>query len=998
MFRNFCLLFCALFLTAPAFAAPTRVAVWNPENGTKETRFTLNLDHLNQAAQWIQDAGMPTERVTAEQIADSQAFSAQKFDALVMPGDSFPRSDVAALQKFLDDGGVLISLGQNGRVPFLVGIEKKPDGTWTMAPAQPAFAWQSDAIYGYLGLTYDYNPGKHDQGVVNLATPLLKKYLPNAPDLNQKLPSVWLTPSNGGELYPLVRSERLDGADVPPAMFVAKKGNRTAILANQPFFTGAQTDAVWPLAKETVVALAKLAGDLRSGATKLTAADKIELPRDLPPPEPLRSHRATSSIEPEGAKPLLRFGKFDGTSFDLGEVASGNLEISVEKTFPRGLKPGASVKFSLPKLSGPTFLRIRGGFNQTGAGLKIQAGQTVLWNEIFNYLDAGGEGNFSAATLTDVPAEWTRILFLAQGESLTIFNPGSQPVYFDALQVETRPNPTPDMIVGLGAGYGVGYGDKNVIPVELSQKWGAIRAVIRPQDLGPPGDPKRWNKIDTQMQNYIAMGAPIHTLLEGTPKWAPISEARYKASSRPQNIPPDNAKFAEIVAEFIQKYGDHVDAYELWNEADSSKFWKGTYQEYVAFVKAIVPVIRKLDPTAKIQTTGMAGFKESFFDALIQGGVMPDFDWVAYHAYAGKSTAWDISFGQAEGYMMAAGINKPINNNEQGFVWRNSEWFTPSPNFTPVVQGDWLDKAMARLMANGVAKVSVFHAGGDKHEFGLIDENGIARPGYAVVEDYLRLNNGNRLDFSMASADGKPLQGVYAIGAAHPDGKMTIIVNPVEVPQFQKPYPETVPNSDFSDGEGWNGFAGKPKFSDGKVTIAPGNNQKYMGFTAPLSFDLDQLPIVEVVATDATAPWTLALRFSDKDVQLLSKTGAGTFRVDMRALAQIGGRRDGELTFRATGNLMLDSVRILSREDAAKVAPLTELAPAFEPTKTVEKVAAGPMEPLKIVLRVPLAKNGAVKATLNEKTVAAQVQSSNGASWVEIPLEVSGRSVVTLSP
>ncbi len=124
---------CALFLapTSPAHAAP-RVAVWNPEAGTKEGRFKLDLEHLSQVTQWLKDAGIGAERVTAE-INDTT----QKFDALMLPGDNFPRLSTTALQKFAQDGGVLISLGENGRVPFLVGIEKKPDNTWTMAPRSP---------------------------------------------------------------------------------------------------------------------------------------------------------------------------------------------------------------------------------------------------------------------------------------------------------------------------------------------------------------------------------------------------------------------------------------------------------------------------------------------------------------------------------------------------------------------------------------------------------------------------------------------------------------------------------------------------------------------------------------------------------------------------------------------------------------------------------------------------------------------------------------------
>ena len=196
---RFPLLLFALGLGAIGALAAPRVAVFDAGLGTTETRFKLDSAHLDQVTSWLKEAGIEAVRVNADQINDPAAFGADRFDALMMPGDSFPLSDAKSLQKFADNGGVLVSLGQGGRVPFLVGIAPKPDGTWTMSPAQPAFAWQSDAIYGALGIHYEYNPGKHDQGVVNSATPLLQKYLPKAPDIPGKLPSVWLTPTVGAE-------------------------------------------------------------------------------------------------------------------------------------------------------------------------------------------------------------------------------------------------------------------------------------------------------------------------------------------------------------------------------------------------------------------------------------------------------------------------------------------------------------------------------------------------------------------------------------------------------------------------------------------------------------------------------------------------------------------------------------------------------------------------------------------------------------------------------
>ena len=315
-----------LFLSGCAQAqdAP-RIAVWNPEFGTKETRFKIDADVLNTVSKWLEEGGAQVARVTANQIADPAQFSSDRFDAIFLPGDSFPLSDAKALQNFTAQGGVLVAL--NGRVPFLNAIAPE-NNSWVLTPKDPKFAWQKgDVYYDALGLKYVYNSAKHNLGLRNTATPLLKKYLPNAPDITEKLESNWIVPSrlNGAEteIYPLVRSQRGDGLDTTPQLYITKNGKRTGIIASNDFYTANTRPELWPLARETVVALAKIAADLKDGALKLDPATKISLPENQAPPEPLRTRFVKGSVEPNGAKPIVRWGKFDGASYEFGEPLTG---------------------------------------------------------------------------------------------------------------------------------------------------------------------------------------------------------------------------------------------------------------------------------------------------------------------------------------------------------------------------------------------------------------------------------------------------------------------------------------------------------------------------------------------------------------------------------------------------------------------------------------------------------------------------------------------------
>jgi hypothetical protein len=66
-------------------------------------------------------------------------------------------------------------------------------------------------------------------------------------------------------------------------------------------------------------------------------------------------------------------------------------------TLPKELGPGASIELLLPtNASQATHLRYRVAYDKDASGLQFKIGKHVLLNELFNYLDTGEGGNFSA--------------------------------------------------------------------------------------------------------------------------------------------------------------------------------------------------------------------------------------------------------------------------------------------------------------------------------------------------------------------------------------------------------------------------------------------------------------------------------------------------------------------------------------------------------------------------------------------------------------------------
>jgi len=767
-------------------AKAQRVAIWDPEHGTSEppNRLTLDLPRLHQVGDWLTGAGITPQWVTASQMEDPTAFSAAQFDVLVMTGDSFPEQDVPALTKFEDGGGILIAL--NGRIPFNARIVPKPDGSWDLSP-NIGFDWQSTEVMNLIGVQYIFDAAKLDQGVHHSVTPLLKSYVPDAPDIpDQTLTSMWLVPmtETKAAFYPLIRSRRVDGADVTPQIFVSRAGKHTAIISLSSDWTEGTNPDLWTVAKETAVGLVKLALDLKAGKADLSAP--IDLPADLPSPEPLQTRTVSGEVTPEGAVPLWRWGRFDGSSTEFGApLGPGEAKTFPANTpsaqLPRYLAGGAALSLSLDKglpPNEPVYLRFRGAYASSNAGLKVSLGGKVIWDELLSVPAAGGAGNFSV-DLSGTPVEFDRAVYVPSGSQgpLEVSNPGREPLYIDAFQLETRPNPAPTYQLGAMM---TDLAGATIAPApSLTKLWGAVRCNVRTQYVGPPGAPDRWDHMDKLMAYYESSGAPIQLLFEGTPEWCAISPERYQAgvkAGRSADVPPDPVKYAKLAEEVIGRYGSHVATYEIWNEMDGQQFWRGTAAEYCTFFHDVADVIRRTQPGKPIISGGLAGFREAAVHDFLAGHVFSDADIVAYHPYNGQSTGWDASFELFEGRLFSAGLNKPLYCDESGFVSKPEEWFK-DPAWSPRLQAEATSAAMGRLFADGLTKFAIFHATGSNTGFDLFDVKGNPKPAYAVFSDYLQLNGGQREDVALAPAGTSPVQNVYAAAALHPDGSSTLILN-----------------------------------------------------------------------------------------------------------------------------------------------------------------------------------------------------------------------------
>lgn len=965
-----------LLLSLSSMAAPETIVVWEPVQGTRQpaNRFVLDRAYLDLVSTWLKESGLPVIRLDSTALNSPTTFSSDAQGILILPGDSFPKVNIEAIKRFLDGGGILIGL--DSRIPFVNVIEQKADGYWTLSPETPPFQWQSQELIKYIGLSYIYDAARNDQTTRVTASPLLKKYLPAAPDaIDRQFGGMWIVPTPGTRIYPLLNSLRADGSVVPPQIFITEKENRRALICLNGIFTSAKDTGAWSLGRETVVTMAKIASDLRNGDLNLDRQEISTLQADLAPPEPLRIRRPSGSVDLHASAIVRRWGKFDGSSFELGDATSKDQHVvlATNGLFPHTLAPGASIE--LPRLtadaSATLALRIRGAYLGSGAGLRVAAGKQVCWNETFVPIDATGAGNFSSKTEGRLPIEFQRVTFVPLDGAVVISNPGTEPLYFDAIQLE-HISGEPVFIGPMQTDLSP---NTTKVPVTLTREWNLVRCNMRTNLIGPPDDPARFAATDKLFAGFLRNETRIQLLLEGTPKWAAISPERYSAGEkigRGRAVPPDPEKYEQLVRDLITRYGEHVFAYEVWNEPDIPQFWNGTPEEYASFLLRIAPVIRELAPGKLIISAGQAGYHEEFINKVHALGAFQVVDWIGFHPYAGTSAGWDVAYGRFEGKLYSLGLDKPIYCDESGFVFRAGEWF--KGNYDEAIQRDQLNTAVGRLMADSLTRLNLFHATASTHHFDLIDNDGKPRPAYAVLADYVKLGqrNGRRIAIGMTAPNGSPLEGVYSIASLHDGGGITIVLNPADAPSLQ---PDRDSSNELDNAGGWTTFWGQTEWVNGTAVITPDAGRTSAGFYTQISANAYLRPVLEINVPACRGHWDLMLKFPDKtSVALATQQGAGLFKINYRNLLAGTNVENAELSFRIHGGpATFDYVRF-GTEDGAK-----------------------PPRPSPLPVKLIIPWTGPATAHAGPDRIPVINKTAGASSWAEMTVPVTGRTVITLT-
>src|SRR4051794_4292868 len=134
---------------------------------------------------------------------------------------------------------------------------------------------------------------------------------------------------------------------------------------------------------------------------------------------------------------------------------------------------------------------------------------------------------------------------------------------------------------------------------------------------------------DAAVQAARAAGVKVILDVVESPQWASGSTNKLAPPRNPQDL----ADFMTFVA---NRYKGQVQAYEIWNEENGSRFWPSGPDAgaYTQLLKATYPAIKSADPSALVVFGGLANADYHYVEAAYAAGAKGYFDVMGVHPYS----------------------------------------------------------------------------------------------------------------------------------------------------------------------------------------------------------------------------------------------------------------------------------------------------------------------------------------------------------------------------
>ncbi|MEM7532294.1 MAG: DUF4832 domain-containing protein [Chloroflexota bacterium] len=179
--------------------------------------------------------------------------------------------------------------------------------------------------------------------------------------------------------------------------------------------------------------------------------------------------------------------------------------------------------------------------------------------------------------------------------------------------------------------------------------------------------------VDDMLADAEARNLAVIFSLGEVPCWASSDPNKdCDASSHDYWYPPTSpVEYAEAFAFLVDRYGNRVMAWEVWNEPNVEEFWGQTTPDaatYTSLLQASYDAIKAVDTNAVVLGGSLAGTDTDYLAQMYTAGAKGHFDGLALHPYTSSSPSHcgSVRWGYQRGVedirnlMLAQGDDLPI--------------------------------------------------------------------------------------------------------------------------------------------------------------------------------------------------------------------------------------------------------------------------------------------------------------------------------------------------
>ncbi len=300
--------------------------------------------------------------------------------------------------------------------------------------------------------------------------------------------------------------------------------------------------------------------------------------------------------------------------------------------------------------------------------------------------------------------------------------------------------------------------------VELGVKWARI-SVDWPLIEDMEGN-FHWELLDPMIHGLSEAGITVYPSLHGghdryTKTKAPLTEEEIQA-------------WLNFAGKVVSRYAEEIDYWEIWNEPNTVWFWAEANNpaQYFRLVEAASPLIKQLDPGAKVIGGNMARMDVPYAAELFRMGIAEHIEVLSFHPYGVFPEA---SLKSMDVQVRTPLLYEPVMNPVSGFweliegsgkdiaLWQgecgypsamNSLGWTGTGPFGEKIQAKWILRRLLTDMAMGADVGAVFtlkeikKKGGDRiNSKGLLAHEDLRmKPGYTTLQSLCAVIQGE-LDF-----------------------------------------------------------------------------------------------------------------------------------------------------------------------------------------------------------------------------------------------------------